>query len=181
MCLSHDPFFSSKVFNVWLLNLGVEHSQRQKMFFSNQYTMLGYFWPFAFSPRTFCFKAILHCASQQFVTLYGKWWPNHPQEKQLWEGMVVAWWGLQNIWENKRSEQQTRQGKITQWNADFQRIARRDKKVFVSEKCKNSKKIINCKEYRSLQETWRYNRNTSCKNGHNKGQKIQRHNRSRWN
>ena len=37
---------------------------------------------------------------------------NHPQEKQMWEGKVVAWGGLENSWENKRSEQQTRQGKI---------------------------------------------------------------------
>ena len=39
-------------------------------------------------------------------------------------------------------------------------------------------------EYRSLQEKWRYQRNTSCKGGHNKGQKSQRPNRSeikkRW-
>ena len=27
--------------------------------------------------------------------------------------------------------------RYTQWNADFQRIARRDKKVFISEHCKN--------------------------------------------
>ena len=27
--------------------------------------------------------------------------------------------------------------RYTQWNADFQRIVRRDKKVFISEKCKN--------------------------------------------
>ena len=27
--------------------------------------------------------------------------------------------------------------RYTQWNADFQRIARRDKKVFISEQCKN--------------------------------------------
>ena len=27
--------------------------------------------------------------------------------------------------------------RYTQWNVDFQRIARRDNKVFISEKCKN--------------------------------------------
>ena len=40
------------------------------------------------------------------------------------------------------------------------------------------------KKYRSLQEKWRYQRNTSCKDWHNKGQKSQRPNRSeikkRW-
>ena len=37
---------------------------------------------------------------------------NHPQEKQMWEGKVVAWGGLKNSWENKRSERQRRKGKI---------------------------------------------------------------------
>ena len=42
------------------------------MFFSYQYTMPGYFWPFAISLRTFSFKAILHCASQHWqVTVHG--------------------------------------------------------------------------------------------------------------
>ena len=37
---------------------------------------------------------------------------NHPQEKQMWEGKVVAWGGLKNSWENRRSERQRRKGKI---------------------------------------------------------------------
>ena len=36
----------------------------------------------------------------------------------------------------KRSKKQSRKGKYTQLNAEFQRIARRDKKVFLSEQYK---------------------------------------------
>ena len=53
-----------------------------------------------------------------------------------------------------------------------QRIARRDKKAFVSEQCKeieeNNRKG---EDQRPLQENWRYQNNISCKDGHNKGQK----------
>ena len=38
--------------------------------------------------------------------------------------------------EKKRSEKQQRKGKIYPFDAEFQRIARRDKKVFLSDQCK---------------------------------------------
>ena len=44
-------------------------------------------------------------------------------------------------------------------NAEFQRIARRDKKDFFSDQCKE------------IQENNRYQGNISCKDGQNKGQK----------
>ena len=36
----------------------------------------------------------------------------------------------------KRSKRQRRKGKISHLNAEFQRIARRDKKAFLSDQCK---------------------------------------------
>ena len=44
--------------------------------------------------------------------------------------------GLTNSCEKKRSEKQRRKGKIKHLNAEFQRIARRDKKAFFSDQCK---------------------------------------------
>ena len=44
--------------------------------------------------------------------------------------------GLKNSCEKKRSEKQRRKGKIYQLNAEFQRTARRDKKAFLSDQCK---------------------------------------------
>ena len=54
-------------------------------------------------------------------------------EKTMWlpeEALKTA----EKIREGKGKGERER---YTQWNADFQRRARREKKVFVSEKCKN--------------------------------------------
>ena len=49
---------------------------------------------------------------------------------------TAVWGGLTNSCEKKRSEKQRRKGKIEALNAEFQRIARRDKKAFLSHQCK---------------------------------------------
>ena len=50
---------------------------------------------------------------------------------------MAVWDDLTNSCEKKRSEKQRRKGKIyTHLNAEFQRIARRDKKAFFSDQCK---------------------------------------------
>ena len=49
---------------------------------------------------------------------------------------VAVWGGLTNSCEKKRSENQRRKGKIKHLNAEFQRIARRDKKAFLSNQCR---------------------------------------------
>ena len=49
---------------------------------------------------------------------------------------MVVWGGLTNSCEKKRSEKQRRKGKIYHLIAEFQRIARRDKKAFLSDQCK---------------------------------------------
>ena len=48
---------------------------------------------------------------------------------------MVVWGGLTNSWE-KRSERQRRQRSIYSFESEFQRIARRDKKAFLSDQCK---------------------------------------------
>ena len=49
---------------------------------------------------------------------------------------MAVWGGLTNSCEKKRSEKQWRKGKYKHLNAEFQRIARRDKKAFFSDQCK---------------------------------------------
>ena len=49
---------------------------------------------------------------------------------------MAVWGGLINSCEKKRSEKQRRKGKIHQLNAELQRIARRDKKAFLSDQFK---------------------------------------------
>ena len=49
---------------------------------------------------------------------------------------MAVWGGLTNSCEKKRSEKQRRKERYKHLNAEFQRIARRDKKAFLSEQCK---------------------------------------------
>ena len=57
-------------------------------------------------------------------------------------------------------------------NAEFQRIAKRDKKAFLSDQCKEKEENNRMGKTRSLQENWRYQGDLSCKNGIDKGQKC---------
>ena len=51
----------------------------------------------------------------------------------------MAFWGdLTKSCEKKRSEKQRRKGRYKHLNAEFQRIARRDKKAFLSDQCKET-------------------------------------------
>ena len=49
---------------------------------------------------------------------------------------MVVLGGLTNIFEKKRSERQGVKERYTHLNAEFQRIARRDKKAFLNDQCK---------------------------------------------
>ena len=67
----------------------------------------------------------------------------------------------------------------THLNAEFQRIARRDKKAFLFDQCKVIEENNRMGKMRSLQENQRYQGNISCKDWLNKGQKWYGPNRSR--
>ena len=50
---------------------------------------------------------------------------------------MAVWGGLTNSCQKKRSEKQRRNGNIYEYlNAEFPRIAGRDKKAFLSDQCK---------------------------------------------
>ena len=68
-----------------------------------------------------------------------------------------------------------------QLNAKFQRIARRDKKAFLSKQCREIEENnrIRMGKTRDLFKKIKYQGNISCKDGHNKGQKQHGPNRSR--
>ena len=52
---------------------------------------------------------------------------------------MAVWGGLTNSCEKKGSEKQRRKERYKHLNAEFQRIARRDKKAFFSDQCKKIK------------------------------------------
>ena len=49
---------------------------------------------------------------------------------------MAVWGGLTNSCEKKRSETKGEKERYTHLNAEFQRIARRDRKPFLSDQCK---------------------------------------------
>ena len=69
--------------------------------------------------------------------------------------------------------------RYTHLNAQFQRIASRDKKAFLSDQCKEIEGSSRMGKTRDLFKKIRYQRNISRKDGLNKGQKWYGPNRSR--
>jgi len=59
-----------------------------------------------------------------------------PPKKQMQKGKTVVWGGLTNSYEKKRSKSKGEKERYTYLNAELQRIARRDKKAFLSDQCK---------------------------------------------
>ena len=84
---------------------------------------------------------------------------------------MAIWGGLTNSCEKKRSEKQRRKERYKHLNAEFQRIARRDKKAFLSDQCKEIEENNRMGKSRNLLKKIRYQGNFSCKDGHNKRQK----------
>ena len=68
----------------------------------------------------------------RFVTLYRRQGSRPSPWKRNAKNKTAVWGGLTNSCEEKRSEKQ----RYKHLNAEFQRIARRDKKVFLSDQCK---------------------------------------------
>ena len=80
--------------------------------------------------------------------------------------------------EERREEKgKGRKERYTHLNAEFQRIASRDKKAFFSDQCKEIEENNRMGKISSRNQ--RYQGNISCKDGHNKGQKWYGANRSR--
>ena len=61
--------------------------------------------------------------------------------------------------------------RYTQLNAEFQKTARRHKKTFLNEQCKEREENNRMGKTRDLVKDWKYQRTISCKEGHDKGQK----------
>ena len=73
---------------------------------------------------------------QKFVTLYRRQWSKTSTRKMNGKGKMVVWGGLKNSWEKKRSKCKEEKERYAYLNVVFQRIARRDKKAFLIDQCK---------------------------------------------
>ena len=73
---------------------------------------------------------------QRFVTLYRRQESRPSPRKRSAKNKMAVSGGLTNSCERKGREKQRRKEKYTHLNAEFQRRARRDKKPFLSDQCK---------------------------------------------
>ena len=96
---------------------------------------------------------------------------DHPHGKEMQKSKMAVWGGLTNSCEKKRSEKQRRKGKYKHLNAEFQRIARRDKKAFLSDQCKEIEennrmgKTRDLQKIRDTKETFHVKMGTKDRNG----------------
>jgi len=61
-------------------------------------------------------------------------------KKKCKKGKMAIWGGLSNSWERREVKSKGEKERYTHLNAEFQRIARRDKKAFLSDQCKEIEK-----------------------------------------
>ena len=74
----------------------------------------------------------------------------------------------------RREVEKTKNGekeRYTHLNAEFQRIARKDKNAFISDQCKEIQENNRMGKTSDLSRKLKMPREFSCKHGHNKGQK----------
>ena len=61
---------------------------------------------------------------------------DHPHGKKMQKSKMAVWGGLTNSCEKKRRKSKGEKERYKHLNAEFQRIATRDKKAFFSDQCK---------------------------------------------
>ena len=61
---------------------------------------------------------------------------DHPHGKEMQKSKMAVWGGLTNSCEKKRSKIRGEKERYKHLNAEFQRIARRNKKAFLRDQCK---------------------------------------------
>ena len=61
---------------------------------------------------------------------------DHPQEKEMQKSKMAVWEALQITVKRREAKIKGGKEKYTHLNAEFQRIAKRDKKAFLSDQCK---------------------------------------------
>ena len=102
-----------------------------------------------------------------------------PKKKICKEAKYLSEEALQIAVKRREAKDKGEKEKYTHLNAEFQRIARRDKKAFLSDQCKEIEENNRMGKTRDLFKKIRYQGNISCKDGLNNGQKWYGPNRSR--
>ena len=93
------------------------------------------------------------------------------KKKKFKKGKWLSEEALQIAVKRREDNSKEEKERYTHLNAEFQRIARRDKKAFLSDQCKQIKENNRMGKPRDLFKKIRYQGTISCKDGLNKGQK----------
>ena len=102
-----------------------------------------------------------------------------PMEKKCKKAKWLSGDTLQIAVKRREVKSKGEKERYTHLNSEFQRIARRDKKAFLSDQCKEIEENNRMGQTRNLFKKIRYQGNISCKDRLNKGQKWYGPNRSR--
>ena len=116
----------------------------------------------------------------KFMTLYRRQVSRpSPWKKKCKKAKWLSGEALQRAVKRREAKSKREMERYTHLNAEFQRIARRNKKAFLSDQYKEIEENNRMGKTRDLFKKIRYQGNNSCKDGHNKGQKWYGSNRSR--
>ena len=103
-----------------------------------------------------------------------------PRKKKCKKAKWLSEETLQIAVKRRETKSKGEKERYTHFNAEFQRIARRDQKAFLSDQCKEIEENNRKRKTRDLFKKIRDSQgNISCKDGLNKGQKWYGPNRSR--
>ena len=103
-----------------------------------------------------------------------------PKKKKCKKAKWLSEEALQIAVKRREAKSKGEKERYTHLNAKFQRIARRDKKAFLSDQCKEIEENNRMRKTSDLfKKIKRHQGNISCKDGLNKGQKWYGPNRSR--
>ena len=94
-----------------------------------------------------------------------------PKKKKCKKAKWLSEEALQIAVNRREAKGKGEKERYTHLNAEFQRIARRDKKAFLRDQCKEIEENNRMQKTRDLFKKMRYQGNISCKDGLNKGQK----------
>ena len=63
---------------------------------------------------------------------------NYPKGKEMQKGKEVVWRAFKNNWEKKEVKGKGERERYTPMNSEYQKIARKGKKTFLSKQCKET-------------------------------------------
>ena len=102
-------------------------------------------------------RGLWHCRDQ-----------DHPHGKEMQKEKWLSGEAFQIAVKRREVKSKGEKERYKHLNAEFQRIARRDKKAFLSNQCKEIEENNRMGKTRDLFKKIRYQGNISCKDGHKK-------------